>query len=252
MTESDFWRHSYLGRSLVAMPDALRPAELAIRFANTGPDAIGLSVIYNKAIETAAPNTTLLFVHDDVYIHDPFVGARLAEALLGNDVVGLAGSWQPDPLQPSWGLCFEGEDLKPLGWQNHPELVLSGAVSHSSEGASDRAPTAQLGAYGPLSHRCHLLDGLFLAARAGALKASAVSFDERFTFDLYDLDFCRQAVRAGLTLTTWPILVTHRSGGNFASPDWRAAARLYLEKWNAIARSDELFGRTRHQAPAEA
>lgn len=243
MRESEFWRHSYLGRSLLAMPPELRPRELAIRFENVGEAALGLSTVYNRALEDAHDETVLLFVHDDVFIHDPFVCSRLAEGLEWWDVIGLAGSFGSDLRQPSWGLGFEGEDLTPTGWQRGPGLVLSGSVSHATHAEEGRPPAVQLGCYGPPKAPAQLLDGLFLAARAGDLRARSVSFDERFAFHLYDLDFCRLAVRAGLRPATWPILVTHASGGAFGTPDWKVAARTYLDKWDAIERSDQLFGR---------
>lgn len=252
MNESEFWRHSYLGRSLLAMPPELRPAELAVRFANVGESALGLSSVFNRGLEGAADDTIVLFVHDDVYIHDPFVCERLREGLSHADIIGLAGSLGSDLSQPSWGLGFEGERFAPSGWQRGPGLVLSGAVSHSPSFGTGDAPPVSIGIYGPCPHPVDLLDGLFLAARACDLRTTGVSFDERFAFHLYDLDFSRQAVRAALRLSTTPILVTHASGGAFCTPDWKVAARLYLEKWDAITRSDKLFGRPAARAHAEA
>lgn len=245
MSESEFWRHSYLGRSLLALPQPLRPSELAIRFDNVGDSAVGLAAAFNRAIESARSETIVLCVHDDVYLHDPFLLQRLQEGLRTADIIGLAGSLGSDLQQPSWALGFEGESFASTGWQHGPELVLSGAVGYCpmQNGGELAPPPIALGVYGPTPHPVDLLDGLFLAFRAGVLQASGVSFDERFAFHLYDLDFCRQARRAGLHLSTAPIVTTHASGGDFGSPDWKAAARLYLEKWNALDRSDALFGR---------
>lgn len=249
-SERDFWARSYLGRSLLAMPPELRPQELAIRYDNRGDGCLGLSTVYNRAVESAKLDTILLFVHDDVYLHDPFVCRRLRDGLQVLDVIGIAGSRGSDLRQPSWGLAFEGEAFTPLGWQSHPELVLSGAVSHSAaDGDVSRPPPVQLGIYGgSISEAADLLDGLLLAVRACELKSTGVSFDERFDFHLYDLDFCRQARRAGLELGTWPILVTHASGGDFSSAEWKSAARMYLNKWEATERSDALFGTPRRAA----
>jgi len=58
-----------------------------------------------------------------------------------------------------------------------------------------------------------------------------VLFDPRFDFHFYDMDFCRTARKAGLRLGTWPICLTHQSGGNFASDAWKEKCRLYREKW---------------------
>ena len=121
-----------------------------------------------------------------------------------------------------------------LGWQQGPGIQLSGAVSHGVRDATPHPPLVSLGAYGPVSADCDLLDGLFLAARIESLRLCGVRFDEQFDFHLYDLDFCRQAKRAGLRLWTWPILVTHASGGAFCTPEWKAGARRYLDKWAAM------------------
>jgi len=237
-TEHAFWSESYLGRSLRAIPPELRPEELAIRFENVGDRALGLPAIYNRAIESASADTTLLFVHDDVFIHDPFIKARLAEGLCHAHVLGLAGSRNSDLAQPSWGLSFAGEALTPRGWQNHEGLVLAGTVSHAHPGSSDivSPPPVTLSRYGEATASVDLLDGLFLAARAGELWERNVTFDERFTFHHYDLDFCRSARRKYLELMTWPILVTHGSGGDFTSESWKASARQYLDKWSPSPR----------------
>ena len=245
-SEKEFWKRSLLGRSLLFFPDALRP-ELAIRFENSGK--WGLPEIYNQAIDECPTEKHLLFVHDDVYLHDLFLQHRIAEALGRCDVVGLAGSRGSDPAQPSWGLAFDA-DLKPVGWQTvgalsqagrsegraPPGVVLSGAVSHVSryvEGGDPRTsvPAPCLGLYGNFPEPCDLLDGLFLAANAALLQERKVGFDPQFRFHLYDLDFCRTAKTAGLRLSTWPILVSHGSGGHFDTEDFRAASRAYLEKW---------------------
>lgn len=231
MREYDFWRHSYLGRSLLAMAPELRPRELAIRFENTGESALGLSTVFNRAIESASPSTIVLSVHDDVYLHDLFLYERLKEGLRTANVIGLAGSLDSDLSQPSWGLGFEGDDFRPVGWQRGPGLVLSGAVSHSAEPLGAGPPALALSHYGPVPHEVHLLDGLFLAFRAGDVQSAEVRFDEELSWHLYDLDFCRQATRAGLRLSTAATLVTHASGGNFGTASWKAAARRYLQKW---------------------
>lgn len=86
--------------------------------------------------------------------------------------------------------------------------------------------------YGTIPGECVLLDGLFLAAKAGALRRADIRFDERFRFHFYDIDFCRTCHGAGLRLGTWPIAVTHASQGRFESPKWREALRDYRAKWD--------------------
>jgi GT2 family glycosyltransferase len=60
-----------------------------------------------------------------------------------------------------------------------------------------------------------------------------VLFDEQFDFHFYDMDFCRTARRAGLSLGTWPISVTHQSSGSFGNPSWSTAHSQYWKKWKS-------------------
>lgn len=235
LSEAEFWCSSFLGRSLRAMPSELRP-ELALRFDNVGERCMGLAAYYNRALDSCPESRQLLFVHDDVYLHDPFLALRVLEALRKSDVVGLAGSRNSDLSQPSWCLAFDSE-LNGLGWQSSENLVLSGAVSHcpSLPLAGGPPPLQTHITYGPLETRCDLLDGVFLAVRPERLSARGgyglVRFDERFDFHLYDLDFCRTCSSRGLALRTMAYAVTHASGGAFCTPGWKHAARAYLGKW---------------------
>ena len=218
-----FWTATYLGRSLRRFPEQLRPP-LHVACGNTGPGARGLSEIFNQAIDATDPGTDLVFVHDDVYLNDWFLTLHVAEALRHFDVVGLAGSQNPDLSQPSWGLQFDA-DLNPLGWQ--PELRRSGAVNHFDYTCPD------VMVYGPTPMPCVLLDGLFIAVRTSLIKERQIRFDERFRFHCYDIDFCRSAVQKQLRVGTWPIAVTHDSGGGFGSAAFKESARAYLDKWRA-------------------
>lgn len=233
LSREGFWQDTLLGQSLSLFPDALLP-ELAIEFDNDAPCAEGLSSFYNRVISNTADGTNLLFVHDDVFIHDVFVKARLQEAFRRFDIVGLAGSRRSSLEEPSWGLRFDPDTLEPIGWQP-PPIHLSGAVAHPV-GSPKTPPTAGppeylMGIYGTVPDFCTLLDGLFIGVHTRKLARTSVRFDERFKFHHYDLDFCRQATDAGLFLGTWPIFVTHGSGGNFMSDDFKRSARLYLDKW---------------------
>jgi GT2 family glycosyltransferase len=70
------------------------------------------------------------------------------------------------------------------------------------------------------------------------LAAKGLRFDTQFEFHCYDLDFCRQASQRGLRIGTWPIAVTHNSGGNFKSESFKRAARQYLAKWGDSVLAD--------------
>lgn len=217
-SREEFLSETALGQSLVRlMPPAV---ELRLFPRNSS----GLSLIYNTAIEEARGRPAiLLFIHDDVYLNDVFWADRLREGVSYFDVIGVAGDRQRIARQPSW--CFTRAGTATDEWVHDHTEGLSGAVAHGGP------MPERVDVFGPSEQSVKLLDGLFLAARSGTLLAKSARFDERFEFHMYDMDFCRQAERAGLTLGTWPISVIHESRGRFGSEAWRQAYQRYLEKW---------------------
>ena len=212
LTEPAFRTESLLGRSLARI-EASTPCVIAGAYENARP----LADVYNRAIDLSAPDDRLVFVHDDVWLDDWNIGPRIAEALAAYDVVGVAGNRQRAPRQAQW--LFDRD--RPKAAQ-----PLSGVVAHGEPASSS------LTVFGPSPAEVKLLDGVFLAARAGALKERGVRFDPRFAFHFYDLDFCRSCERAGLRMGTWPIAITHQSpGGGYGSPSWSAAYAEYVKKW---------------------
>jgi len=213
LAQAAFHRDSPLARSL-KRAEAFSPFVLAVAYENKRP----LADAYNRAIEAAAHDDVLAFVHDDVWIDDWRIAERLRDALDAYDVVGVAGNRVRAPRQASW--VFEGDRPAP----NQPSL--SGGIQH---GAPEAPSPAR---YGDAPAVVRLLDGVFLAARAGTLKDRSVRFDPRFAFHFYDTDFCRACEQAGLRLGTWPIAITHAGAGEgWAGDAWDAAYRAYLDKW---------------------
>lgn len=213
LSEADFWRRSPLGVSLRRLrhdPRLIpRPTFLNRR---------GLPEVYNERIVSADPADTLAFVHDDVWIDDYYLADRLTASLRPFDVVGVVGSRRRVPGQPSWRFL----DAQ---FTTEAAVNLSGSIAHGDQ------PFGRIASFGHVGVPCELLDGVFLAARAAALRQAGVFFDPRFDFHFYDLDFCRTARLHGLRLGTWPICLTHRSGGGFESPEWGEKYRDYLAKW---------------------
>jgi GT2 family glycosyltransferase len=212
-----FWANTRLGPSLRRLAFD-KGVAASVAFENSA----GLSAVYNRAIERAGHDDVLVFVHDDISIDDYHLRHRLGDAFRLFDVVGLAGNGAPDRRHVGWYFWQDtgAERLVPYDTSR-----LSGAVAHA---------TAQgdiVSLYGASPKQCQLLDGLFIAAKVEALRRANVAFDPRFRFHFYDIDFCRSCDRAGLRIGTWPIAVTHASGGAFGSPEWREALGLYREKW---------------------
>jgi len=209
-----FYSATALGKSL----SLYRPpgVELRLFAGNTQ----GLSTVYNMAIdESAGEQEILLFVHDDLHLCDFHWADRLREGLATFEVVGLAGNRRRVPGQPGWGMT--DENLRGDRREN-----LSGIVAHGRG-----FPADSIDVFGPPGQRVALLDGLFLAVRSRTLQSKALRFDERFDFHFYDLDFCREAERAGIAMGTWPIAVVHESKGGYVSDGWRRGYEVYLQKW---------------------
>lgn len=209
-----FAKSTALGKSL----SLLRPAAVELRlFAR---NAAGLPSVYNTAIdEAAADPAILLFIHDDVHLCDFHWTDTLNDSLERFAVVGVAGNRRRLPRQPGW--CFLDERFT----RDHREN-LSGIVGHGHG-----FPAERIDVYGPSRQRVSLLDGVLLAVKSETLHEKAIRFDERFDFHFYDLDFCRQAERAGIALGTCALSLIHESQGSFGGESWRRAYERYLEKW---------------------
>jgi GT2 family glycosyltransferase len=212
---AEFWRKTLLGQSFRRFSSGPGTVPL-IAYSN----ARGLPEVYNTALREADEDDVILFTHDDVWIDDWLVRARISDALARFDVVGLAGNRRRLPGQASW--YFVDDPSRP----DSPDWM-SGAVAHVDERET------WVNYYGDSPAEVKLLDGVFLAAEVRTIRSADVHFDPRFTFHFYDMDFCRACERAGLSMGTWPIAITHRSSGafGFGSPAWRAGYAEYLAKW---------------------
>lgn len=217
MDEKTFWKSSALGLSLTSWKFDPR-LTLDIAFENRR----GLPAVYNAALAGADKADAVLFVHDDVWLDDPQWVDKVLVALRRYDVVGLAGNRRRVRDQVAW-LYLRMEDGK--FWLDGENL--SGAVAHG------RNPGGEVSIFGPTPMACELLDGVFIAMRNDVAARSRVRFDERFDFHFYDLDLCRTARRAGLSIGTWPIAITHQSTGAFISTGWQDGLARYRRKWKS-------------------
>jgi len=213
LSANEFAAKSALGLSLQRLAFDGR-LKAALAFSNR----TGLPAIYNSRIATPGGPDILVFIHDDVWIDDHFFADRVIEGLRNFDLIGVAGNRRRVPGQPAWAFVDPN-----LTWDEPANL--SGAVAHGAQ------PFGAVSHFGAVPAACELLDGVLLAARKSLLVARKVLFDPRFDFHFYDLDFCRAARQAGLRLGTWPISITHQSGGAFGGERWRELYRAYLAKW---------------------
>lgn len=215
-SETDFWNKSALGLSLRRLRyDRRLVPRIAVE------NRRGLPEVFNARLLAQDSADLLVFVHDDVWIDDYFLADHIIEGLRTYDVLGVAGNRRRVPNQRGWAF-IDHVDGK-FVWD--AKANLSGSIGHGKTAAG------AVSYYGPLPADCELLDGVFMAASKPLLKARSVAFDTRFDFHFYDIDFCRSARQAGLRLGTWPICLTHQSGGAFGSESWHQRYRAYIDKW---------------------
>jgi predicted O-linked N-acetylglucosamine transferase (SPINDLY family) len=211
---AEFWASSALGQSIQQHMERDPRIRICVAFENSR----GLSEIFNGQIAQAADDAVLVFMHDDVWIDEPYFVDTVLAGLAQFDVIGVAGNRRRVRNQPAWpfvNLQFTWDD------QRH----LSGRVGH---GPQAHAPVTNFGA---TPAPCVLLDGVLMACRSATLKKNAVQFDCAFDFHFYDLDFCRSAAQANLSIGTWPLAITHQSPGAYSSSRWQELYAVYQQKW---------------------
>ncbi|HEY0562443.1 MAG TPA: tetratricopeptide repeat protein, partial [Methylophilus sp.] len=214
MSEADFWQTSALGLSLAQHMQQDSRVSAHISFNNS----LGLSTVFNQAIADADDDAVLVFMHDDVWLDEVHFSEAILDGLAKFDVIGIAGNKRSLPQQPAWLFIDTA-----FTWDHRDNL--SGRIAHGAQAFG------AVSHYGAVPAQCVLLDGVFLAAKKATLTSKQVQFDTQFEFHFYDLDFCRTATQAGLSLGTWPIKLTHQSEGAFGSQRWITQYQQYLAKW---------------------
>jgi len=180
----------------------------------------GLPSVYNQAIREAQDKPAILvFIHDDVHLCDFYWTDHLINGLQSYQILGIAGNKRRVPRQPAWAFIDDK-----FTWDARENL--SGVVGHGKG-----FPCSNLSVFGPPNQQVKTLDGVLLASHSQTLLEHQLFFDERFDFNFYDVDFCRQAEAKQVTMGTYPISLVHESGGAFGTPSWQVAYQKYLEKW---------------------
>lgn len=215
-SEADFWEKSALGLSLPRHLKQNSRLSVKVAFENRR----GLSEIFNQCIERADVDAVLVFIHDDVWIDEADFADAVITGLEQFDVIGIAGNKRRVPNQPAWSFI----DLK-LTWDEPANL--SGRIAYGENAFGIDME------FGEVPAECELLDGVFFAVKKSNLDAKRVRFDTQFDFHFYDMDFCRTARQAGLKLGTWPLKLTHQSGGAFGTLHWTEKCRHYFNKWES-------------------
>jgi hypothetical protein len=218
-SQEAFWSSTRLGQSL---PSSMTVSGGRVAAHVAYCNGAGLPDVYNTALDALPAHALAVLVHDDVDLYDYQLATRVDEALARFDVAGVAGNALPEPDHVGWYY------RRPAGGalEAHAADRLSGAVDHLHESGEHF-----LSMFGPAPRAVELLDGLLLAVRVARLRERGVRFDAQFRFHFYDLDFCRQCARAGLSMGTWPLAVGHAGMGRFETPEWEEALTRYRAKW---------------------
>jgi len=214
LSQSAFLAQSLTGFSLRSFVP-VSPIDLTLFPENSK----GLAEVYNMAIgRFIDEDSILVFVHDDVLFMDYHWADVVRRGLDTFGMVGIVGNTRRQKNQPGW-------IVTDLGGRLDDYACLSGAV-----GQGNAFPPERLDVFGPVGRECKLMDGLFLAIGTETLRTTGLRFDERFRFHFYDVDFCREAERLGVSMGTIPLAVSHGSSGPL-SQAWKETYPLYLDKW---------------------
>lgn len=194
-------------------------------------NTVGLPEVYNRYITEKNKDKLLLFVHDDLEIHDLNLVEKLN--LSPWDITGLAGGDTFEFKDKNlWHICSKRESQSgsvshPLCWQEGGELK----VDHNKQIVTT---------FGPTPKRMLILDALFMCVNVERALEAQFSFDERFKFHHWDISSCLIANEKKLTMGTLPIYCLHHGLGNsFMTPEWEKSNETFKNVWqNALKKSE--------------
>jgi GT2 family glycosyltransferase len=183
-----------------------------------------ITEVYNSALDT--DSDYIIFCHDDISIEDSQLSKKIDQAIGDNSeysICGLAGNRKCRVQDKNlWHLMGDGD-------------TMSGAVAHYT--GKDNVECF-MSKFGLTPKQCILLDGLFLAINVKDVKNVGLRFDEHCPskWNFYDLNFCMEANRLGLKMTTYPIWVVHRSHGldTYSDKDWVKGNEYFKNKWSNL------------------
>lgn len=182
-------------------------------------NAKGLPELYNSVLEQDAKSNRsddiLVFLHDDVELHDMFFHEKLLTAHQQYDIVGLAGAatQKYDRDVPSvWHLSMD----KPADGRG----IVNHFIPHNGGYVNSVF-------FGPTPASVAVIDGLMISVKRRVLEEKQLFFDETFSFHHYDISFCIRAFKADAKIGVWPIFVVHHGLGEFDTEDWKKSDRLF-------------------------
>lgn len=195
-------------------------------------NTIGLSQLYNDCLWNSCKDEDIVvFLHDDVEIHDAFFVDKLKKAHEQYNIVGLAGAttqhYSTD--KPSvWHLCVQHNDS------------VKGFVSHyiykGFHGAKESHYNSSY--FGPTPGPVVVIDGLFISVDVKKVKDKLkedLLFDGHFKWHHYDINMSICAYNHGVTIGVFPIFCIHHGLGEFINvPEWKQSHEQFLKKYNGF------------------
>ena len=175
----------------------------------------GLPSIYNKYIIEKYRDSYVIFLHDDVFIHDLYIEQKIRKGFEKYNIIGLAGctkiSKKSNPT--AWHLMCDRENY-------------IGEVTHT---AGDDIWTT---VFGRTSGRALLIDGLFIGVDIACAIDNKLNFDEDFKFHHYDLSFCLRANQSKLSVGIIQLFCIHQGlGDSMKSQEWVDSAVAFRKKY---------------------
>ncbi len=172
------------------------------------PDRKSIFSAYSEALERINPEDedVVILCHDDLEILTPVEKFR--------DIIDTGLSGRSGFVGPA-GTTHLGTDAVWWDWNRQRQGLHRGQVWHF-DALNTPVPTH----YGPQGEVV-ALDGLFLAAKAGTLRAVGLEKPEYFEgeWDFYDIHYTTKAHGMGLINQTVPIYLMHHSKGELVGRD---------------------------------
>lgn len=181
----------------------------------------GLSELYNEVLDKYRDSdySYIIFLHNDLIFVN--LKAFLLEIINENrPIMGLAGCIDA----PRYG-------VSPLAWNTIAGEKQAGEVWHKIN--PDLPLIKNRYANNSRAFPAISIDGLCIIVSREAFINPKLKFDNRFTFDFYDMDFCFTAATLGIKIGIINAPVIHYSVGNGILNDrYKMLEKIFREKWN--------------------
>ncbi len=184
----------------------------------------GFCKLYNEFISSTTADV-LVFMHDDIEIHDYFFYEKIIKAHKQYNIVGVAGAASQQyntSSTPAWHLCMiDNKDGR-------------GFLSHQIPANTTSYPFPYINSsyFGPTPAEVVFIDGVLTSFDVIKVRDSQVKFNETYTFHHYDMSMCADARYNNLSIGVTPIFGIHHGLGVFhTDPLWHQLAANFINDY---------------------